>query len=113
MHSRRKSSIIFERFRSEIRKCLQQISDKNDLLQKVSRYYVITRQLEAIQQFTSGLSSYLLPSSLRKFKAQAEKEFIYSPCSIISKYLQDLYTFEFMVTCDKNLKKRKKNIAYN
>ena len=113
MHSRRKSSIIFERFRSEIRKCLQQISDKNDLLQKVSRYYVITRQLEAIQQFTSGLSSYLLLSSLRKFKAQAEKEFIYSPCPITSKYLQDLYTFEFTVTRDENLKQKIKNIAYN
>ena len=102
-----------ERFVSGYNKFLIKLSDKADLLQKVSRYYVITRQLEAIQQFTSRLSSYSLPSSLRKFKAQAEKEFIYSPCPITSKYLQDLYTFEFTVTRDEILKQKEKNIAYN
>ena len=102
-----------ERFVSGYNKFLIKLSDKADLLQKVSRYYVITRQLEAIQQFTSGLSSYLLLSCLRKFKARAEKEFIYSPCPITSKYLQDLYTFEFTVTRDENLKQKIKNIAYN
>ena len=45
------------RFVSGYNKFLIKLSDKADLLQKVSRYYVITRQLEAIQQFTSGLSS--------------------------------------------------------
>ena len=102
-----------ERFVSGYNKFLIKLSDKNDLLQKVSRYYVITRLLEAIQQFTSGLSSYLLLSCLRKFKARAEKESIYSPCPITSKYLQDLYTFEFTVTRDENLKQKIKNIAYN
>ena len=98
-----------ERFESGYNKFLIKLSDKVDLLQKVSRYYVITRQLEAIQQFTSRLSSYSLPSSLRKFKAQAEKEFIYSPCSITSKYFQDLYTFEFTVTRDENRKQKEKH----
>ena len=46
-----------ERFVSGYNKFLIKLSDKANLLQKVSRYYVITRQLEAIQQFTSGLSS--------------------------------------------------------
>ena len=46
-----------ERFVSGYNKFLIKLSDKADLLQKVSRYYVITRQLEAIQQFTSALSS--------------------------------------------------------
>ena len=100
-----------ERFESGYNKFLIKLSDKVDLLQKVSGYYVITRQLEAIQQFTSRLSSYSLPSSLRKFKAQAEKEFMYSPCSVISNYLQDLYTFKFTVTRDENFKQRKINIA--
>ena len=108
---------MFERFRGEIlsgyNKFLIKLSDKTDFLQKVSCYYVIARQLEAIQQFTSGLSSYSLLSRLRKFKAQAEKEFIYSRCPITSKYLQDLYTFEFTVTPDENLKQKEKNIAYN
>ena len=75
-----------ERFVSGYNKFLIKLSDKADVLQKVSRYYVITRQLEAIQQFTSGLSSYSLLSSLRKFKAQAGKEFIYSTCPITTKY---------------------------
>ena len=73
-----------ERFVSGYNKFLIKLSDKNDLLQKVSRYYVTTRQLEAIQQFTSGLSSYSLLSSLRKFKTQVEKEFIYWSCPITS-----------------------------
>ena len=102
-----------ERFVNGYNKFLIKLSDKADLLQKVSRYYVITRQLEAIQQFTSGLSSYSQLSSLQKFKAQAKKEFIYSTCPITSKYLQNLYTFEFTVTRDENLKQKEKNIVYN
>ena len=99
-----------ERFVSGYNKFLIKLSDKAVLLQKISRCYVITRQLEAIRQFTSGLSSYSLLRSLRKFKAQAEKEFIYSPCPITSKYLQDLYTFEFTVTRDENLKQKEKTL---
>ena len=53
-----------ERFVGGYNKFLIKLSDKAYLIQKVSHYYVITRQLEAIQQFTSGLSSYLLLSSL-------------------------------------------------
>ena len=97
-----------ERFVRGYNKFLIKLSDKGDFLQKVSRYYVITEQIEAIQQFTSGLSSYSLLSSLRKFKAQAEKEFIYSTCPITSKYLQGLDTFEFTVTRDENLKQKEK-----
>ena len=44
-----------ERFVSGYNKFLIKLSDKADLLQKVSRYYTITTQLEAILQFTSGL----------------------------------------------------------
>ena len=44
-----------ERFVSGYNKFLIKLSDKADLLQKVSRYYAITTQLEAILQFTSGL----------------------------------------------------------
>ena len=93
-----------ERFVISYNKFLIKRSHKADLLEKVSHYYVTTRQLKAIQQFTSGLFSYSLLSSLRKFKAQAEKEFIYSPYPITSKYLQNLYTFEFTVSRDENLK---------
>ena len=57
-----------ERFVSGYNKFLIKLSDKADLLQKVSRYYVITRQLEATQQFISGLSSYSLLSSLQKLR---------------------------------------------
>ena len=57
-----------ERLVSGYNKFLIKLSDKNDLLQKVSRYYVITRQLEATQQFISGLSSYSLLSSLQKLR---------------------------------------------
>ena len=53
-----------ERFVGDYNKFLIKLIDKAYLIQKVSHYYVITRQLEAIQQFTSGLSSYLLLSSL-------------------------------------------------
>ena len=99
-----------ERFVSGYNKFLIKLSDNADLLQKISRCYVITRQLEAIRKFISGLSFYSLLRSLRKFKAQAEKEFIYSPCSITSKYFQDLYTFEFTVTRDENRKQKAKTL---
>ena len=98
-----------ERFVSGYNKLLIKLSDNADLLQKISRCYVITRQMEAIRKFISGLSFYSLLRSLRKFKAQAEKEFIYSPCSITSKYFQDLYTFEFTVTRDENRKQKEKH----
>ena len=94
-----------ERFVSGYNKFLIKLSHKADLLEKVSHYYETRRQLKAIQQFTS----YSLLSSLRKFKAQAVKEFIYSPYPITSKYLPDLCTFEFTVTRDENLKHKEQN----
>ena len=102
-----------ERFLSGYNKFLINVSDKTDLLQKVSHYYEITRQLETIQQFTSGLSFYSMLSNLQKLKAQTEKGFTISPYPVTSKYLQDLYTFELTVTRDENLKQKEKNIAYN
>ena len=101
-----------EGFVSGYNKFLIKLSDKADLFQNVSGYYEITIQVEAIQQFTSGLSSYSLLSRLRKFKAQAEKEFICSPCPITSNYLQDLYTFELTVTSDENLKQKEKKTLH-
>ena len=61
------------RFVSGYDKFLINVSDKANLLQKVTRYYEITRQLEAIQQFTSALSSHSVLSNLQKLKAQTEK----------------------------------------
>ena len=100
------------RFVSGYDKFLINVSDKADLLQEVTRYYEITRQLEAIQQFTSALSSHSVLSNLQKLKAQTEKGCPFSPYPVTPKYLQDLYTFELTVTRDGNLKQKEKNIAY-
>ena len=99
-----------ERFVSGYNKFLIKLSDKADLLQKVSRYYVITRQLEAIQQFTSGSSSYSLLSSSRKFKAQAKRNLSTHPVLSSQNICKIFIRLSSWLLATKILNKRKKTL---
>ena len=60
-----------------------QLDNKNDIIKKVTWYFVITRQLEEINQFSKGLN-------LKFYKDETIKEFIVvsSANKLTSKMLQ-------------------------
>ena len=53
-----------------------QLDNKNDIIEKVTRYFVITRQLEEINQFSKGLKELNVLQNLKLFKDETIKEFI-------------------------------------
>ena len=84
-----------ERFEAGYNKMNITLEDKDDLVNKVSRHWVITRQNEEIQQFISGLRSFAILDTLRRFENESLKEFVYDPSSVTSKLFQDIYTYQY------------------
>ena len=72
-----------ERFEAGYNKMDIQLDNKNDIIKKVTWYFVIARQLEQINQFSKGLN-------LKLFKDETIKEFIVvsSANKLTSKMLQ-------------------------
>ena len=65
-----------ERFEAGYNKMDIQLDNKNDIIEKVTRYFVITRQLEEINQFSKGLKELNVLQNLKLFKDETIKEFI-------------------------------------
>ena len=70
-----------ERFESGYNKMDMQLDHKNDIIEKVTRYFVITRQLEEINQFSKDLKELNVLQNLKLFKDETIKEFIVSPAN--------------------------------
>eukprot|EP00794_Sanderia_malayensis_P014582 gene14582-16085_t len=72
--------------------------DKDDIIMKLSRYYVISRQLEEIQQMCKGLNSFGLLDSLKDFADSAIAEFVYDPKTLKSSLIKNMYQVEYSKT---------------
>ena len=84
-----------------------QLAHKNDIIEKVTRYFVITRQ------FSKGLKELNNLQNLKLFKDETIKEFIVSPANkLTSNMLQDIFK---EVKCSEREEKRKieQHIIYN
>ena len=76
------------------------LDNKNDIIEKVTRYFVITHQLEEINQFLKGLKELNVLKNLKLFKDETIKEFKmlqesfkevkYSECEEKQKIEQDI-----------------------
>ena len=81
-----------ERFEAGYKKMDIQLDNKNDIIEKVTRYFVITRQLEEINQFSKGLKELNVLQNLKLFKDETIKEFIVSSANkLTSKMLQEIF----------------------
>ena len=81
-----------ERFEAGYNKMDIQLDNKNDIIEKVTRYFVITRQLEEINQFSKGLKELNVLQNLKLFKDETIKEFIVSSANkLTSKMLQEIF----------------------
>ena len=80
-----------ERFETGYNKMDIKLDNKNDIIEKVTRYFVITRQLEEINQFSEGLKELNALQNLKLFKDETIKEFIVSSANkLTSKMLQEV-----------------------
>ena len=83
---------VDERFEAGYNKMDIQLDNKNDIIKKVTRYFVITRQLEEINQFSKGLKELNVLQNLKLFKDETIKEFIVSSANkLTSKMLQEIF----------------------
>ena len=67
-----------ERFEAGYNKMDIQLNNKNNIIEKVTRYFAITRQLEEINQFSKGLKELNVLQNLKLFKDETINEFIVS-----------------------------------
>ena len=60
-------------------------------MEKVSRYFVITHQLEEINQFSKGLKELNVLQNVKLFKDETIKGFIVFANKLTSKMLQEIF----------------------
>ena len=63
-----------------------QLENENDVIEKVTRYFAITRQLEEINQFPKVLKELNVFQNLKLLKDETIKEFIYPQTSLPLKF---------------------------
>ena len=81
-----------ERFEAGYNKMDIQLVNKNDIIEKVTRYFVITRQLEEINEFSKDFKELNVLQNLKLFKDETIKEFIVSSANkLTSKMLQEIF----------------------
>ena len=102
-----------ERFEAGYNKMDIQLSNKNDIIEKVTRYFVITRQLEEIKQFSKGLKELNVVQNLKLFKDETINEFIVSSGNkLTSKILQKIFKEVKYSECEEKWK-IEQDIIYN
>ena len=89
------------------------LDNKNDIIEKVTRYFVITHQLEEINQFLKGLKELNVLKNLKLFKDETIKEFIVSSTNkLTSKMLQESFKEVKYSECEEK-QKIEQDIIYN
>ena len=84
-----------ERFDAGYNKIFILLEDVAEMTEKVCRFFILTRQLEEIQQLCTGLNSNGILDTLKKHPLEAMKEFIYDPNTLTPDLIRDLYEIEY------------------
>ena len=100
-----------DRFDAGYNKAKVTLTDKEDIIMKVSRYYVISRQLEEMQQMCKGLNSFGLLDSLKDFAASALSEFVDDPKMLKSSLIKEMYQVEYSKVGTEE-RSRKEDVLY-
>ena len=79
------------RFEAGYNKPVIRLNDKEEIIRKICRHFIISKQLEEIQQFESGLSSFGVLDALRQHKDDALKQLTYDLKSLTAEKIRDLY----------------------
>ena len=102
-----------ERFEAGYNKMDIQLNNKNNIIEKVTRYFAITRQLEEIKQFSKGLKELNVLQNLKLFKDETINEFIVSSANkLTSKILQEIFKDVKYSECEEKWK-IEQDIIYN
>ena len=80
-----------KRFQTGYNKIDIQLDIKNDIIEKTSRYFVITRQLEEINQFSKYLKELNVLQNFKLVNDEMIKEFIVSANKLTSKIFQEIF----------------------
>ena len=101
-----------ERFEVGYNKMNIQLENKNDVIEKVIRYFVIIRQIEEINKFSKGLKEINVLQNLKLFKDETIQEFIVSTNKLTSKMLQEIFKEVKYNKCEEK-RKKEQGIIYN
>ena len=99
------------RFEAGYNKPIIRLSDKEEIIRKICKHYIISKQLEEIQQFESGLSSFGVLDVLRRHKDDAFKELTYNAKSLTAGKIRDLYSV--LHSENQALKEQEEDIVFN
>ena len=87
------------------------LCDVKDLIEKVCKYYIITRQLEEVQQFCEGLNSYGILDILTKYPERSLEELIYDSKSVVTaKALKEMFKLDY--SDDGPMKTKEEDIVF-
>ena len=100
-----------ERFEAGYNKLMVSLNDKRDVVDKVSRHWIITRQLQEIQQFLRGIRSNGVLDMLKRHKEESLMEFVYNAKHLTARKVQEM--FQIVFSEDEAKKKKEQDVAYN
>ena len=100
-----------ERFEAGYNKLVINLSDKKDVVDKVTRHWMITRQLQEVEQFVRGMRSNGVLDMLKRHKDESLMEFVYDSKHLTARKIQDM--FRIVYSDDEEKKKREQDVAYN
>eukprot|EP00112_Aurelia_sp_Birch-Aquarium-sp1_P025537 Seg8529.2 transcript_id=Seg8529.2/GoldUCD/mRNA.D3Y31 product="G2/M phase-specific E3 ubiquitin-protein ligase" protein_id=Seg8529.2/GoldUCD/D3Y31 len=100
------------RFEAGYNKPTVDISDVDDLVKKVARYYVISRQLEEIQQLCSGMESEGVLDVLRKYPGEAVNELIHATKQVPAALIKGIFKIEFDPDKDSEKRKQEEDVIF-
>lgn len=100
-----------ERFEAGYNKLVITLNDKRDLVHKVTKHWMITRQLQEVEQFLRGIRSNGVLDMLKRHKDESIMEFIYDAKHLTARKIQDI--FRIVYSEDEDKKGREQDVAYN
>ena len=100
------------RFEAGYNKPVIKLSDVKDLADKVCKYFVITRQLEEIQQFCDGLSSNGILEILKKYPERSTEEFVYNSNAITAELIKNMFQVKFCSDKESPLRASEEDVIF-
>ncbi len=89
------------------------LKDKADLVGKISKYWILTRQLEETQQFVNGLSGNGLLDALMKHTDESKSELVYDISHLKATDIQEMFLVEYTKEPSEDQRKAEEDVVYN